>query len=155
MAVSVDDLYRFSVGGFERVGEIGLFFDQRLELIDGLIVEMSPRGDRHAFATRVLTELFVDRGCGRYHVNPENLTLRLGPRDTREPDSVLARANRNYAREGTKPEDVALLVEIADSSLWYDLGPKPKTYAAAGTPEYRQIVLRAPICMNKNTTAMP
>ena len=50
--------------------KIGLFFDQRLELIDGLIVEMSPRGDRHAFATRVLTELFVDRGCGRYHVNP-------------------------------------------------------------------------------------
>lgn len=136
MAVSVDDLYRFSVGDFERMAEIGLLPDLRLELIDGLIVEMSPRGDRHAFAMRVLNELFVDQRRGRYHVNPENLTLRLGPRDTRDPDAVLARANRNYLREGPAPEDIALLVEVADSSLRYDLGAKRKTYAAVGIPEY-------------------
>jgi Uma2 family endonuclease len=136
MAVSVDDLYRFNVRDFERMAEIGLFFDQRLELVDGLIVEMSPRGDRHAFAMRVLNELFGDQRRGRYHVNPENLTLRLGPRDTRDPDAALARANRSYVGEGTKPEDIALLVEVADSSLQYDLGAKRKTYAAAGIPEY-------------------
>ena len=64
---------------------------------------MSAKGDRHAYAVMVLTRAFVEHSRGRYDVNPENLTLRLSQRDARDPDVVLARAVRSYARERPRP----------------------------------------------------
>jgi len=136
MAISLEDLHRFTVQEFERMGHAGVLPERGVELVDGLVLEMSPRGDRHAYAVGVLTELLVEQRRGRYRVNPENMTLILGPRDTREPDLVLARANRSYARERPRPEDIALLVEVADSSLRYDLEKKRKAYVRSGIPEY-------------------
>jgi Uma2 family endonuclease len=136
MAIAPADLHRFTVDEFERMSEVGVLPERGVELVDGLVIEMSPRGDRHAYAVSVLNELFVDQRRGRYAVNPENLTLKLSLEDAREPDVVLARKTRSYARERPRPEDIALLVEVADSSLAYDLGEKKKAYARSGIPEY-------------------
>ena len=136
MAISTSDLHRFTVEQFEQMSEVGVLPERGVELVDGLVVELSARGDRHGYAVSVLTELFVDQRAGRFAVNPENLTLRLGPRDAREPDLVLARRTRSYARERPRPEDIALIVEVADSSLAYDLGLKKSAYARSGIPEY-------------------
>jgi Uma2 family endonuclease len=118
------------------MSEFGVLPERGVELVDGLVVELSARGDRHSYAVSVLAELFVDQRAGRYAVNPANLTLRLSPRDAREPDVVLARRKRSYARERPRPEDVALIVEVSDSSLAYDLGLKKSAYARSGIPEY-------------------
>jgi Uma2 family endonuclease len=64
------------------------------------------------------------------------LSLRLGPRDEPDPDIAVARAVRSYARERPRPEEIALLIEVADTSLAFDLGEKRAKYAGAGIPEY-------------------
>jgi Uma2 family endonuclease len=136
MAISTTDLHRFTVEQFEQMSEFGVLPERGVELVDGLVVALSARGNRHGYAVSVLTELFVDQRAGRYAVNPENLTLQLGPRDAREPDLVLARRTRSYAHERPRPEDIALIVEVSDSSLAYDLGQKKIAYARSGIPEY-------------------
>ena len=79
MAISTTDLHRFTVEQFEQMSEFGVLPERGVELVDGLVVALSARGDRHGYAVSVLTELFVDQRAGRYAVNPENLTLQLGP----------------------------------------------------------------------------
>jgi Uma2 family endonuclease len=115
------DLYRFTVDDFERMATAGVLPERGLELVDGLVVEMSPKGDRHAYAVMVLTHAFVAQSRGRYHVNAENLTVKLGPREARDPDLALARAGRSYARARPRPDELALVVEVADASLHHDL----------------------------------
>ncbi len=136
MAISATELHRFTVAEFERMAEFGVLPESGVELVDGLVVAMSPKGDRPAYAIGVMNELFVDRRAERYVVYPENLTLRLSMRDARDPDLVLARRIRSYTRERPRPEEVALIVEVADSSLAYDLGDKRAAYARSGIPEY-------------------
>ena len=142
MAGPAADLHRFSVDEYERMADVGILPDRRLELIDGLVAAMSPRGERHWYAVALLTRLFCDQCAGRYTVSGECLTLRLGPRDAREPDLVLSRGNLDGVRRRPGPEDVALLIEVADSSLAYDLGEKKAAYARAGIPEYWVVDLR-------------
>jgi Uma2 family endonuclease len=136
MATLQAELHRFSFEEFERMADVGILPDERLELLDGLVIEMSPRGDRHAYAILILNELFVDQRAGRYRVNPGSLVLQLGPRDAREPDLVLARATRSYERERARVDDIALLVEVAESSSEYDLGAKLQSYAVVDILEY-------------------
>jgi Uma2 family endonuclease len=130
------DLYRFTVDDFERMATAGVLPERGLELVDGLVVEMSPKGDRHAYAVMVLTHAFVAQSRGRYHVNAENLTVKLGPREARDPDLALARAGRSYARARPRPDELALVVEVADASLHHDLDEKKAAYARVGIPEY-------------------
>ncbi len=136
MAIAVDRLHRITTEVYERMADAGLLPERGIELIDGLVVTMSPKGDRHAFAVALLTEQFGDQRRGRYLVYPDSLSLRLGPRDEPEPDIALARATKHYARERPAATDIALIVEVADSSLSFDLGKKRAKYAAAGIPEY-------------------
>ena len=76
-------------------------------------------------------------------VNADSLSLRLGPHDEPEPDIALARATRSYARERPRADEIALIVEVADTSLAFDLGEKRAKYAAAGIPEYWVVDLPA------------
>jgi len=128
---------------YERMAEAGLLPVRGIELIDGCVVEMSPKGVRHAHAANVLTEMLVDQRRGRYVVNADSLSLRLSPRDEPDPDLALVRATRTYAREQATVADVALIIEVADSSLGFDLGTKRRKYAAAGIPEYWVIDLQS------------
>ena len=73
----------------------------------------------------------------------DSLSLRLGPHDEPEPDVALARATRSYARERPRADEIALIVEVADTSLAFDLGEKSAKYAGAGIPEYWVVDLQA------------
>ena len=143
MAVTVDQdcvadvqRYRFNVDEFARMGEAGVFAeDDRVELIDGEIREMTPIGSPHAGIVNRLTELMVTRLAGRANVIVQN-PIRLDRRTEPQPDLVVARRRKSfYADRHPEPGDVLVVVEVADSSLRYDRAEKVPRYGRAGIPE--------------------
>jgi len=136
MSIAAERLHRITVDVYERMGASGLLPERGVELLDGLLVEMSPKGDRHYFAVNSLNAQLNDQRRGRYWVNADSLSLRLGPHDEPEPDLALARATRSYARERPRPDEIALIIEVADTSLAFDLRDKAAKYALAGITEY-------------------
>ena len=127
--------YRFTVGDFARMGEAGIFTeDDRVELIDGEILEMTPIGPLHAWIVDRLNELIVTRLAGRVHVRIQN-PVRLGDHTEPQPDLVVARRSGAYAERHPDPDDILLVVEVADSSLRYDRLEKVPRYGSSGIPE--------------------
>jgi Uma2 family endonuclease len=104
--------------------------DDRLELIDGQLIPMSPIGDSHVACVNRLNRLLVERTGPNIMVSVQN-PVRLDEHNEPEPDVVLTTATDRAPR----PDDVLLLVEVADSSLMYDRETKLTLYAQAGIPE--------------------
>jgi Uma2 family endonuclease len=122
----------FTVEEFERIVESGIFGeDERVELIEGRIVQMNPIGDDHAWNVNRVTMIFA-RGADVI-VAAQN-PVRLGDRITPQPDLAVLRPD---VRQNRKPEpaDILLLIEVADSSLKYDRQVKASLYARANIPE--------------------
>ena len=127
--------YRFTVDEFARMGEAGIFTeDDRVELIDGEILEMTPIGPPHAWIVDRLTELILARLAGKVHVRIQN-PVRLGNHTEPQPDLVVARRSDAYAKRHPEPGDILLVIEVADSSLRYDRLEKVPRYGQAGIPE--------------------
>lgn len=117
------------------MGRAGLFDeDARVELLDGQIVEMAPIGSRHAACVTRLNHLLVRLAGDRAGVsvqNPVQLDLRSEP----VPDLALLRPPlARYAEGHPGPDDVLLVVEVADSSLAADRDVKAPRYGRAGVP---------------------
>ena len=115
------------------MAEAGIFGeDDRVELADGEIFEMTPIGWRHVRAVTILTQ-FLAGALPGYYASVQNPVI-LGERDERQPDLALVRAE---ALEGALPAagDLALVVEVAESSLSYDRNVKLPLYARVGVPE--------------------
>jgi Uma2 family endonuclease len=146
--LTVDDYY--------RLVEEGILSEyDRVELIEGRIVEMAPIGDDHIVATIDLNDLFTDRLRGHASVSvqsPVNLGLRSEP----EPDFAIVPfvpggRRKAKARKPT-PSEIFLIVEIANSSLAFDLGEKADMYArhdiqelwVVDIPHDRLVVHRGP-----------
>jgi Uma2 family endonuclease len=127
---------RFTVDEYHRMGEVGILTrDDRVELIDGEIVEMTPIGPRHAFRVATLDRRFQTL-LGDRAVVWVQMPVRLGPHHEPEPDLALLRPPLGrYANQLPGPEDVLLLVEVSETSLAYDRGVKLGMYAGAGVPE--------------------
>ena len=128
--------YRFDVDEYARMGEAGIFTeDDRVELIDGEVREMTPIGPPHAGIVNRLTELLVTRLAGRATVIVQN-PIRLDRHTEPQPDLVVARRRKGfYADRHPEPGDVLLVVEVADSSVRYDRAEKAPRYGRAGIPE--------------------
>lgn len=126
----------FNVSEFYRMAEAGIFLeDDRVELVRGEIVEMSPIGSRHAACVGRLTELFSRQSRQKFIVWVQN-PIRLDESSEPEPDVVLLnRRSDFYAGGHPAPEDVLLVVEVADTSAEYDRTVKTPLYAQAGIPE--------------------
>ena len=117
------------------MGEAGIFTeDDRVELIDGEILEMTPIGPAHAWVVDRLTELIVTRLVGKAHVRVQN-PVRLDRHTEPQPDLVVARRSDAYAARHPEPGDVLLAIEVADSPLRYDRLEKAPRYARSGVPE--------------------
>lgn len=121
---------------FEAMAESGVFAeDDRLELIEGEIIEMSPIGDSHAGCVDWLSNSFKDRLGQRVVIstqNPANVTNISRP----QPDVILARPRADYYRKGRPgPQDTFLVIEVADSSLSFDRQTKIPLYARSGIRE--------------------
>ncbi len=123
----------FTVADVERMVEVGLISpDERLEILGGEIVPMSPKGARHE-ALKVALNLHWGRVCpDGYSFAPET-GLRLSVDTYLEPDFIVFRKGVGLAK--VKGPDVLLAVEVADSSLDYDLRRKPLIYAEYGVRE--------------------
>ena len=126
----------FTVDDYYRMAEVGLLKpDERVELIEGEIVKMTPIGPRHAGHVEQLADVFSHALGRAVHIRTQN-PLRLGDRSEPEPDMmVLRRAPDFYKSRHPDPSDVHLLVEVADSSLVYDRQTKVPLYARHGIPE--------------------
>ena len=123
----------FTITDMERMVVAGILDpDERIELIEGELVPMSAKGSRHE-SIKTAINLRWGRLCpDGFCFSPET-GLRLDPRNYLEPDFIVfARTKRLAAIRGP---DVALAVEVADSSLDYDLRRKPLVYAAFGVLE--------------------
>jgi Uma2 family endonuclease len=135
---TVDEYYRMAKAGI--LGE-----DDRVELIEGEIVRMSPIGPRHARRVDRLTLLFVDRFRRVAEIRIQN-PVRLSNRSEPEPDLALLRPERErdqpYDLTHPTPADTLLAVEVADHSLRYDLGRKARVYARNGIVELWVLDLR-------------
>jgi Uma2 family endonuclease len=134
--------HRFTVEEFRKMGEAGIFAeDDRMELVEGEIVEMTPIGWRHVESVNALTGVLADlRGTGRFVVSVQN-PLVLGEHGEHYPDLVLYREGVR----GRVPEagDALVVVEVADTSVSYDRNIKLPLYAHAGVPEAWLVDLRA------------
>jgi Uma2 family endonuclease len=106
--------------------------DERLELIDGEIVLMSPKGNQHELLKAALLERWYRTKPAELMLIPET-TLRLSKDTYLEPDVVVYRRSDGLAN--LNGETALLVVELADTSLAYDLGVKAKIYASFGVKE--------------------
>lgn len=106
----------FTVQEYYQMAQAGILTeDDRVELLDGEIVQMTPIGSRHADCIDRLTQLLVERVARRAIVRVQN-PVRLGERSEPQPDLSLVKPHRNYAAAHPGAEDVLLLLEVADTS---------------------------------------
>lgn len=128
--------HRFTVDDFHRMAETGILSpDDRLELIDGVIVEMTPIDPPHASAVDDFAELLFDRLGGRARIRVQNPIV-LHDRSQPVPDLTAARRREGlYQAAHPRPEDIHFLIEVADSSTHRDRREKLPRYAAAGVRE--------------------
>ena len=125
-----------SVDAFHRMVETGILGHQdRVELIDGEIIDMSPIGVLHAAIVDVLARHFGRRTGESVFVRCQN-PLRLDNISEPEPDIAILRPRADfYMTAHPGASDVLLVIEVADTSLAYDLGTKVPLYARHGIPE--------------------
>ncbi|HEY0799021.1 MAG TPA: Uma2 family endonuclease [Candidatus Baltobacteraceae bacterium] len=136
--------HRFSIDTYDEMVACGILTsDDRVELLAGEIIEMSPIGSRHAACVKRLNRLFSRAVADRAIVGARD-PVALPPHSEPEPDLTLLRPREDfYAQSHPRPGDVLLLVEVAESSLEFDRTIKLPLYAAAGIPEMWVVDLTA------------
>lgn len=124
---------RFSVVELEQMVAAGILEeDERIELIGGEVVPMSPKGNHHEIVKHALTHYWARRVPDRLTFLTET-TFRLTPDTYLEPDFVFY--DKATGIKGLKAETAHLVVEIANSSFSYDIGRKAALYASFGIKE--------------------
>jgi len=128
---------RFTVDQYHRMIRAGILREgERVELIEGEIIEMAAVGNRHIACILDLDELFQVGLAGRARVSVQN-PVQLSASSEPEPDLTILRHRPDRYRSGPPlAEDVYLLIEVSDTTLAYDRGIKLRLYALAGVPEY-------------------
>lgn len=125
---------------YDRLVDLGVFEDERIELLRGMLVTMSPQGDVHAGLTAWLAQRFT-RGTDDSIDVRSHSPFAADDYSEPEPDVVVSRRRERYAHP--EPREVLLLIEVADSSLRKDRKVKLEIYAEAGVPEYWIFDIRA------------
>jgi Uma2 family endonuclease len=134
-AVPTDYIFRLSVEQYHEMIRIGILTDDRVELLEGWLIAKMPKAPTHIYANERL------RG-GLQRVLPAGWLMRAQDPITLdtsepEPDLVVARGElADYANRHPAPQDIAQLVEVADSTLARDRGMKKRVYARARIPVY-------------------
>ena len=128
--------HRFTTKEYYQMIEAGILTEQdRVELIEGEIVEMSPVGFRHAAMVKRLIKVLsphIDDNVILGVQDPIHLPNNSEP----EPDVVLVRARDDFYDQGhPEPEDILLVIEVSESSFGYDFDVKIPLYGQVGIPE--------------------
>jgi Uma2 family endonuclease len=136
MSVQYVQPHRFTVDEFHRMAETGILApDDRVELINGEIVEMTPVGPRHASRVRRI-ELWLHEMLGREAVVSGQSPVDLGFAEPYPDVSVARWRDDLYEEAHPTPAEVLLLIEVADSTVLFDRNVKSGMYAQAGIAEY-------------------
>ena len=121
---------------YHAMGKAGIFApNERVELIEGEIIAMSPVGDRHMSCTRRINRLFAELNIAKRTIVSVQDPIATSTSEP-EPDiALLAFREDLYDFGKPRPQDVLLLIEISDSSLEYDREVKLPYYASLAIPE--------------------
>jgi Uma2 family endonuclease len=133
MATTDPQVKHWTRDDYHRMAEAGLFVDQRVELVHGEILMMSPMNPAHA-ASLQLTAKALEQAFGTGCCVRVQLPLHLDDQSEPEPDlAVVPGTQRDYRQH---PTAALLVVEISDTTLDFDRRRKRGLYARAGIPEY-------------------
>jgi Uma2 family endonuclease len=125
---------RWSVAEIEEMVAKGIIAeDERFELIGGEVVPMSPKGNRHEVVKQALQQYWFPLTAGTPTCLITETTLHVAEDEFIEPDFLFW--PRSIALKDVTAASALLIVEVADTSLGYDLGTKASTYARLGLPE--------------------
>jgi Uma2 family endonuclease len=128
--------HRLTVDDYHHMAESGILGPHdRVELIAGEVLDMSPIGSLHAALVAALSDYLGRLAAGRLTVWSQN-PIRLDGSSEPQPDIALVKPRPDfYAAAHPGPADTLLVIEVAESSLAYDLGVKVPLYARHGIPE--------------------
>ncbi|MDD1413989.1 Uma2 family endonuclease [Dolichospermum sp. ST_con] len=140
--------FRLNVSQYHQMSEAGIFSENdKVELINGEIIEMSPIGRRHAACVDRINRLFSNILGIKVIVRVQNPII-LNNLSEPEPDIALLKPRADFYESGhPQPQDIFLLIEVADSSLEYDRDVKIPLYASSGISEvwlvdiYEQVII--------------
>lgn len=129
--------FRTTVDTYYKMAETGLLdTEKRYELIHGVVLEMQPISPKHNYAVQSLSEQLRDCLGDTATVFSQGPTL-LGDDSEPQPDIlVLKPPKETYRERHPRPEDILLIIEVANTTLQTDRTLKLRLYASAGIPEY-------------------
>jgi len=141
--------HRFTVGEYHQLSQAGILSEnKRVELIEGEIIEMVPIGSKHAACVNRLNQLFFNKAGQQTVVSVQN-PIRLDKHSEPQPDLALLKPCPDfYADEHPGPQDVLLVVEVAETSQEYDREVKLPLYARAGIPEVWLVDLKEEVVVS-------
>ena len=128
--------FRLNVSQYHQMSEAGIFSENdKVELINGEIIEMSPIGRRHTACVNRLNSVFSQLLGKKVIIAVQN-PITLNNLSEPQPDIALLKPRADFYESGhPQPQDVFLLIEVADSSLEYDRDVKIPLYASSGITE--------------------
>ena len=133
--LAATDLYRMTVDEYERLAEASILDDDRVELIDGYLVRKMPKKPPHVWAVDAILEALRATLPGWWCRKED--PVRIPNFDEPEPDVAVVRGSRDdYGDRIPGPKDVALIVEVSESTLVRDRGKKRAAYARGRIPVY-------------------
>lgn len=125
----------FTADEFNRMAEVGILGPQdRVELIDGEVVKLSPQDPLHAEGVERCNQVLVQAFASTHRIRPQ---LPVSATELSEPEPDFALVPREPQRRWRRhPEEADLVVEVANTSLTYDRTVKSSLFASIGVPEY-------------------
>jgi len=131
------DRYRFSVDEYHQMIRAGIFSrEDRLELIDGELIMTPPTSPGHSAHSRSLRER-IETKLPRQFLLCVDDPITVPPNSEPQPDFAIVRRRADFYKTGhPQPADISLVIEIAQSSVDYDLSAKSLLYGQSGIPEY-------------------
>ena len=128
--------HRITTDEYYRMAEVGIFkADDRVELIEGEIFDMSPIGKDHASVVKRLNSIFM-QSVGMKAIVSVQDPIHLNARSEPQPDIALIHYRDDFYRQAhPRPQDIILLVEVSDTTLHYDMEVKLPLYARHEIPE--------------------
>jgi Uma2 family endonuclease len=133
---AVPIVHRFTRDEYYRMAEAGLFEDERVELLNGEIITMSPKLTPHAYTVNSLMYVLITTLSSKTLVRVQDPIV-LNTWSEPEPDIAVCQLESDrYKNAHPRANQVFLVVEVAESSLTYDRTRKAPAYAASAIPEY-------------------
>jgi Uma2 family endonuclease len=135
-AVPEYPIYRFTVDQYHAMIDAGVLTeDDPIELLEGLLVNKMPKNAAHIYSTQIIRDILVRLLPPGWFVNTQDPFTAADSEP--EPDAIVVRGyRRDFRARKAVPEEIALVIEVSDSTLRQDRTTKKRLYATWGIPVY-------------------